>query len=37
MLRFRELKEKDVILSKMQKQDFEQRNIETIRDFNEDK
>jgi len=37
MLRFRELKEKDVVLAKLQKQDFEQRNIETIREFNESK
>jgi hypothetical protein len=33
MLRFRELKEKDIILQKVQKKDFEQRNLETIRDF----
>jgi len=33
MLRFRELKEKDLVLEKLQKQDFEQRNLETIRDF----
>ncbi len=37
MVRFRELKEKDVVLQKMQKQDFEQRNLETIRDFTEEK
>lgn len=33
MLRFRELKEKDVILSKLQKKDFDQKNIETIKEF----
>lgn len=37
MLRFRELKEKDIVLAKLQKQDFEKRNIDTIRDFNADK
>ena len=37
MLRFKELKEKDVVLSKFQKQDFEQKNLETIRDFTPDK
>jgi hypothetical protein len=35
MVRFRELKEKDIILNKIQKKDFEQRNLETIRDFDE--
>ncbi len=33
MLRFRELKEKDLVLQKLQKKDFEQKNLETIRDF----
>lgn len=37
MLRFRELKEKDVVLAKLQKADFEQRNLETIKDFTEEK
>ena len=37
MVRFRELKEKDVVLQKLQKQDFEQKNLETIRDFTEEK
>lgn len=37
MVRFRELKEKDVVLQKLQKQDFEQKNLETIKDFTEAK
>lgn len=37
MVRFRELKEKEVVLSKLQKHDFEQRNIETIREFDDQK
>ncbi len=37
MLRFRELKEKDIVLQKMQKQDIEQRNLETIKAFDAEK
>lgn len=33
MVRFRELKEKDLVLQKLQKKDFELKNLETIRDF----
>jgi hypothetical protein len=33
MHRFRELKESDQIILKFQKKDFEERNLETIRDF----
>ena len=33
MMRFRELKEKDLVLQRIQKKDFEERNLETIRDF----
>lgn len=37
MVRYRELREKDVVMAKLQKQDFEDRNIETIRNFTKDK
>lgn len=37
MVRYKELKEKDIVLSKLHKQDFEQRNLQTIRDFDEAK
>jgi SWI/SNF-related matrix-associated actin-dependent regulator of chromatin subfamily A member 5 len=37
MVRFKELKEKDIVLNKLYKQDFEQRNLQTIRDFDESK
>lgn len=33
LLRFRELKEKDIVLKKMTEQDFDQRNLQTIRDY----
>jgi hypothetical protein len=33
LLRFRELKEKDIILKKVQDNDFDKRNLESIRDF----
>ncbi|CDW76777.1 chromatin-remodelling complex atpase iswi2 [Stylonychia lemnae] len=33
MLRFRELKEKDIVISQLQKSDLDQKILETIRDF----
>ena len=33
MLRFKELKEKDIILSKIQESNLDQKVLETIRDF----
>lgn len=35
--RFRELKESDQIIMKFQKKDFEERNLETIREFSKEK
>jgi hypothetical protein len=37
LVRFKELKEKDIVLNKMQKQDIEKRNLETIKSFTLDK
>ena len=37
MHRFRELKEFDQVIMKFQKKDFEERNLETIREFCPDK
>lgn len=31
--RFRELKERDLVIMKFEKKTFEQKNLETIRDF----
>ena len=35
--RFRELKERDLVVMKFEKKTFEQKNLEMIRDFDRDK
>lgn len=37
MQRFREVREADQVILKLQKKDFEERNLETIRDFDAEK